>query len=259
MKSFCDYDEATLSTGHATGAGLEGGQSSPAPTRHGAFRPMARPRGSVTLPLKDRIPSRATFLLMKLPRLFSALLAALIAGMGASAETSKSGGSTSGGKTGTGGDNTAVSPDLPPVRTPTTPPPSPNTPPPGSGGPVTPGTPAQGASAIRTTGDQGWRQIQGHTFEQREEFITNLARLEVQLEQSITGLKTKRTTFTGDPNAWDSEMKRLDDAKAYLRSTSAELAKATAANWEERKERVATAWERLQDAYERASGMTTTP
>lgn len=77
------------------------------------------------------------------------------------------------------------------------------------------------------------------------------------MEKSITGLKTKRTAFTGDPNAWDAEMKRLDDARAYLKFTSSELAKATAANWDERKEKVSAAWERLQSAYERASGMAT--
>lgn len=77
------------------------------------------------------------------------------------------------------------------------------------------------------------------------------------MEKSITGLKAKRATFTGDPNAWDSEMKRLEDAHAYLKSTSADLAKATAVNWDDRKEKVSLAWERLQRAFERANGMLT--
>jgi hypothetical protein len=184
-------------------------------------------------------------------RLFPLFTAALIFGSGLSAQS------------GTGGsnDNAPVSPDTSPVRTPTTPAPAPDTPPPSAPNPSTPAIPADtnptATIPVRTAGDQTWGQIRDHPFAQRGEFMAGLSRFDAQMEKSITQLKARRTAFTGDPNAWDSEMKRLDDAHAHLKFTSSELAKATAANWDERKERVSTAWERLQSAYERASGMAT--
>gem|GEM_PF-6015630 len=114
-----------------------------------------------------------------------------------------------------------------------------------------------GTISVKTASEQTWEQIRGYTFAQRSEFTGGLRLIETQMEKSIEALKAKRPSFTGDPNAWDSEMKRLDDARIFLQSNSTELAKATSANWDERRDRVGLAWDRLQAAFARASSLVT--
>lgn len=132
-------------------------------------------------------------------------------------------------------------------------------PPPDPVSPVIPPTDANvsGTISVKTASEQTWEQIRDYTFEQRAEFTEGLRLIETQMGKSIEALKAKRPTFTGDPNAWDSEMKRLDDARIFLQSNSAELAKATTANWVDRRDRVGMAWDRLQAAFARASGLVT--
>ena len=123
--------------------------------------------------------------------------------------------------------------------------------------PIIPPTDANvsGAVAVKTASEQTWEQIHGYTFAQRDAFMTGLRRIEDQMAKSIDALKVRRSTYLGDPAAWDGEMKRLDDARTFLNSTSAELSKATAVNWDERRDRVEMAWERLQGAFARASAL----
>ncbi len=158
-----------------------------------------------------------------------------------------------------GGATTAVSPETGPVIPPTTPapvpPPSAPVPPTAPVAPAPPDSNPSSTTPIQSVADQTWAQIGDYTFEQRGQFFDGLKRLEAQLGQSITKLKARRTAFTGDPNVWDSEMKRLDDARAYLQSMSSELSKATVANWDDRKEKVSVAWEHMQSAYDRAKAM----
>lgn len=123
--------------------------------------------------------------------------------------------------------------------------------------PIIPPTDANvsGTVAVKTASDQTWEQIRGYTFVQRDAFLSGLKRIEDQMAKSVDALKVKRSAYIGDPAAWDGEMKRLDDARTFLNSTSAELAKATAVNWDERRDRVEMAWERLQAAFARASAL----
>lgn len=129
--------------------------------------------------------------------------------------------------------------------------------------PVRPGdTPGQrdnatGTQASLERDSDTWLRISGSTYEQRSDFMKGMDRIGSRADASVTKLKRQRSTYTGDPNAWDAEMKRLDDARAYLSSTSQELANATSSNWSERKERVERALERYQAAYERAHNLAT--
>jgi hypothetical protein len=141
-------------------------------------------------------------------------------------------------------------------------PPKPSTPPPvaPAPGPVNPVIPpadsnASGTVAVKTASEQTWERIRDYTFENRTEFMAGLKEIQAQMEKSVEALKARRTTFTGDPGAWDSEMKRLDDARIYLDSMASALAKATTVNWIARRDDVARAWDRLQGAYARASDL----
>jgi hypothetical protein len=120
---------------------------------------------------------------------------------------------------------------------------------------VPPTVSAPSTTSLQSVAEQTWAQIRNYTFEQRAPFITNFRLLEARLEAAILEIKSKRIGFKGDPNVWDSEMKRLDDANAYLKSMFTELTQATSANWDDRKEKVIVAWERMQDAYDRAKNL----
>lgn len=138
-----------------------------------------------------------------------------------------------------------------PVETTTTP--VPNNPPdtrPATLPVVDPALPS--SLTLQSAGTQWWAQAKDYTFADRARFLTLFQRFGLRIDTAISDLKTKRVSFRGEPAAWDAEMKRLDDARAFYDSTLKELADATAANWDARKERFGTAWERLSEAYTRA-------
>lgn len=148
---------------------------------------------------------------------------------------------------------TAMPGDRPPA------PPAPTVPAPDTKSPVIPpeDSDVSGTVTVKTTSEQTWEQIRDYTYTERVAFMEGLKVIEEQMEKSVAALKEKRPGFTGDPAAWDAEMKRLDDARIFLQSKATELAKATAVNWVDRRDRVATAWERMQAAHARASALVT--
>jgi hypothetical protein len=89
--------------------------------------------------------------------------------------------------------------------------------------------------------------------------LAGLSRLESEVDSQIAALTAKRATMNGttDTKDWDFAMKEMVNAQAYLKSSGAELSKATPETWSQAKDKVAQAWVRTQEAYTKVKASTT--
>jgi hypothetical protein len=103
-----------------------------------------------------------------------------------------------------------------------------------------------------------WSDIQDLTYEKRADFMAGLSLLQKRLERQLAGLKTKRENLpaTEDPEAFDFNLEVLRTARTRFLSASTDIGKATPENWNQLKERVGSAWEKVQDSYDKTAGKT---
>lgn len=104
-----------------------------------------------------------------------------------------------------------------------------------------------------------WSDIKDYTYDMRVQFFAGLKRLEARVDGQISELKAKRATMKGttDTKAWDFEMKAMETARSYLKSTGVELSKADQETWDQEKDKVGRAWVSTQDAYGKVKSSTT--
>lgn len=103
-----------------------------------------------------------------------------------------------------------------------------------------------------------WAAIKDYTYARRADFIAGLGLLSQKLDDGIRGLNAKRAGMTDEAaKDWDFNAKELNDARAYLQSMSSELEKATDSTWSDAKGKVAQAWQRVRDAYDKVKHSTT--
>jgi len=102
-----------------------------------------------------------------------------------------------------------------------------------------------------------WMDIKDLTFERRGEFLAGASALEGVLEGQISGLNAKRAAMTAETKEWDFAMKELDASRSYLKSTIDEAGRATPEIWDQEKEKVGTAIQRVQDACDKVRTTTT--
>lgn len=108
--------------------------------------------------------------------------------------------------------------------------------------------------------DAEWVNIKDYTYAQRLLLISGLTSVQARVDAQIAELRAKRATMLPPTRTadWDFAMQEMLNARAYLRSMSWELAKATPETWDQIRERVGQAWVRTQDAYGRVKASTTT-
>ncbi len=102
-----------------------------------------------------------------------------------------------------------------------------------------------------------WDDIKIFTYEQRTEFAAGLKRLEEKLDGQIGELTAKRATMKNDPKEWDSAMRTLKDARAYLKSSGSEMNETSPELWSDQKEKIQRAWQSTQDAVGKVKASTT--
>lgn len=105
-----------------------------------------------------------------------------------------------------------------------------------------------------------WAALKGHTYDQREIFLTGLKELETRVDAQISELVAKRATMDAkniSTKDWDFAMQELGRARTNLLSTSEDMTKATRVSWDQQKDRVGLAWVRTQDAYAKVKASTT--
>ncbi len=118
--------------------------------------------------------------------------------------------------------------------------------------------PIQAAAVIDLPASDTWNAIKDDTYDQRGDFSTGLEHIAARLDSAIQVLDAKRTTLPETSvQDWDFAMKELDEARTNLRYQLTELNKATPDTWNEAKDRVAGAWQRVRDDYDKVKLSTT--
>jgi len=124
--------------------------------------------------------------------------------------------------------------------------------------PVVPPGPAV-APPISTipTNQASWSEMEVLTFDQRSQFVTELAGLVGVLDSQIGALNAKRATMTTDTKDWDIAMMDVTAARAYLAGLVSEVSQASPDTWNQEKDRVAAAWQKAEDACDKVRTSTT--
>jgi hypothetical protein len=104
-----------------------------------------------------------------------------------------------------------------------------------------------------------WGDLKDYTYDQRAQFFAGLSRLEAAVDEQVGELTVKRGAMksTTDTQGWDFAMKEMEDARSALHSIGTELNQATAATWDQEKDKVGQAWVRTQEAYDKVKSSTT--
>jgi len=103
---------------------------------------------------------------------------------------------------------------------------------------------------------QTWSLIKNYPFDRREEFITGITRLKQQIVVQIAELKSRRLEINGDINAWDNEVKRLDDSRSFFQSECDEIQSTTSDDWAARQDKIERAWLRLEESFAKVRNLT---
>lgn len=122
-------------------------------------------------------------------------------------------------------------------------------------------SPADGkteTTAAQPAVQESWDLIKDYTFDQRNEFIAALIRMSKAIDEQVLELSAKRPlTPTVVADDWEFALKELDSARSDLKWKISELAKTRPDNWADARERVATAWQRTQEAFDSVKATST--
>jgi hypothetical protein len=99
------------------------------------------------------------------------------------------------------------------------------------------------ADNAKATAVDSWDSVKGYTYEKRTEFSAGIGRMASRLDDKTRDLKDRSTTD-------------YDAARADLKSKLTDLGNATAATWDEAKQKTADSWKHVQAAYDK---MTSSP
>jgi Skp family chaperone for outer membrane proteins len=101
-----------------------------------------------------------------------------------------------------------------------------------------------------TPNSASWNELRSYTFERRGEFNSSLNAMSSKVDAEIATLKSKASGANADNK--QEALKEVQKAKAEFDGKAAALGRASQQQWEESREEVAEAWERLQSALQRA-------
>jgi len=105
-----------------------------------------------------------------------------------------------------------------------------------------------------------WSELKGYTYDQRDLFLAGLKGLEARVDALITELVAKRAVMAASNTStkeWDFAMQEMGSARTNLKSTSADMTRASRETWDQQKDKVGLAWVRAQDAYAKVKSSTT--
>ena len=133
---------------------------------------------------------------------------------------------------------------------PATPPPPPPVAIPVQPAPVTPPPAAPSRGPLAKTPDLAWTDLKALSYDAREELCAGLVRLNVQVDARLAAFTARRATMkaAADTAGWDFAMKAFGNARAYLQSTSDEMNRATPQAWDQYKDKLGRAWDRVREA-----------
>jgi len=111
---------------------------------------------------------------------------------------------------------------------------------------------------VMTTASDTWAAIKDSTYDQRADFTAGVTHMLERLDVGVGRLTVKRATLPQTSvKDWDFAMKELNEAASDLHSKVNDLGKAMPETWSETKDRIAQAWQRARDAYDKVRTSTT--
>jgi hypothetical protein len=82
-------------------------------------------------------------------------------------------------------------------------------------------------------------------------FVAGLSMIEKKFDDQITGFNAQRAAMTGDARDSDIAMMEVKNARASLRSAAVAVAAATDKTWNDERDKVGRAIQRVQDACDK--------
>jgi hypothetical protein len=114
-------------------------------------------------------------------------------------------------------------------------------------------------TAAAVTASDSWDLVKDYTYDQRGAFAAALNHMTDRLDAGIVRLNSQRATLPQTSTKdWDFAMKEVSDARSDLRFQVGELDKATPETWNDVKDKLAQAWQRTKDAFDKVRTSTTT-
>jgi hypothetical protein len=127
---------------------------------------------------------------------------------------------------------------------------------------VTPDTTAAteaATAAAAVTASDSWDMVKDYTYDQRGAFAAGLTHMTERMDAAIVRLNAQRATLPQTSvKDWDFAMKELSDARSDLRFQVGQLDAATPETWNDVKDKLAQAWQRTKDAFDKVRTSTTT-
>jgi hypothetical protein len=120
-----------------------------------------------------------------------------------------------------------------------------------------PGPVAARAANTLPAAQASWSDMETLTYEQRSQFVADLAGLVAKLDDQIGSLNAKRAAMTTDTKDWDIAMMDVTAARAYLAGLAGEVSRASPDTWGQEKDRVGAAWQKAEDACDKVRTSTT--
>lgn len=118
---------------------------------------------------------------------------------------------------------------------------------------------AAAKDAAAVTASDSWDTVKGNTYDQRGAFAAGLGHMTERMDAAIARLQAKRATLPQTSiKDWDFAMKELSEARSDLHFQVGELDKATPETWNDIKDKLAQAWQRTKDAFDKVRTSTTT-
>ncbi len=102
-----------------------------------------------------------------------------------------------------------------------------------------------------------WNDIKNNTYSMSAAFVAGLSMIEKKFDDRITGFNAQRAAMTADARDSDIAMMELKNARAALRSAAVAVAAATDKTWNDERDKVGRAIQRVQDACDKVKASTT--
>jgi hypothetical protein len=103
----------------------------------------------------------------------------------------------------------------------------------------------------KTAVANAWTKVKSYTYEKRMEFTEHVRSLSSDMEVKLAEVRASYSDEKASA-ARKAAMAELRNAEADYKEKLAALGNASAATWEQAKQNVILAWERLQAAYRKA-------
>ncbi|MGH8019059.1 MAG: hypothetical protein ACREIA_12345 [Opitutaceae bacterium] len=106
------------------------------------------------------------------------------------------------------------------------------------------------ADDASTAAASTWNSIKDATYDERASFRSGVDKMAASIDRNVDQWSDKASTLpAASRDAWNEGLAELKDARSELSDKLDNLGDATAATWDDAKDGVQQAWDRVQRAY----------